>query len=123
MSKCGNRALRQEELDLVVWNEVVNLLKDPSLLEQEIIRRTHDNKQKNDKYLGKGKIEKEMKQLVTAKNKLLDAYQEGNCLTVDELRPRMEKIRKKMGQLEAELKAMNEWEEKCEKNIDFKATL
>jgi site-specific DNA recombinase len=123
MSKCGNRALRQEELDLLVWNEIIHLLKNPSLLEQEIARRANDSKQKGDKHLRQGKIEKEMKQLVTAKDKLLDAYQEGNCLTVDELRPRMEKIRKMMSQLEAELKALNEWEEKFEKNVDFKATL
>ena len=123
MAKCGNRSLRQEELDSLVWNEVVRLLKEPSLLEQEIARRAQENKQNAGKHLKQGKIEKELRQLSIAKDKLLDAYQEGSCLTLDELRPRMEKIRKKAEGLETDLKAINALKEEHEKNIDFRATL
>jgi len=121
--KCGNRSLRQEELDAAVWNEVVRLLKDPSLLQQEIARRANENKQKGDEWLRQGKIEKELKQLLTAKDKLLDAYQDGNCLTVEELRSRMEKIKKKMEELEKELETISARRGEYERNIDFRASL
>lgn len=123
VSKCGNRSLKQEELDMVVWNEVVRLLKDPSLLEQEIARRQQEGKENGGKHLKKEKIEKELKQLLKAKDKLLDAYQEGSCLTIDELRPRMEKIRKKITELKTDLKTVNLLREQEEREIDVKATL
>ena len=123
MSKCGNQAIKQEELDSLVWSEVVRLLKDPSLLEQEIARRASESLQKGNNHLKEGKLEKELKQLVTAKDKLLDAYQEGNCLTINELRPRMEKIRKRIDDVEKELVVLNIQRVNCERNIDFKATL
>jgi hypothetical protein len=123
MTKCGNRSIRQEEFDSLIWNEVIKLMKDPSLLEQEIARRVDDGKQNGCEHLKQEKIKKELKQLLISKDKLLDAYQAGNCLTIDELRPRMEKIKKRIGELEIDLNSITTWEKDFEKNIDFKATL
>lgn len=36
---CDNRMVRQDLLDQIVWTEVVRLLKDPTLIQQELDRR------------------------------------------------------------------------------------
>jgi site-specific DNA recombinase len=121
--KCGARSVNQPELDSLVWDEVIRLLKDPSHLENEIARRAEEDKQNIGKHLKQEKIEKELAQLSKAKNKLLDAYQDGDSLSLAELRHRMEKIKMKTVELETQLKIINNLKEQQEKNIDIKATL
>jgi site-specific DNA recombinase len=36
---CDNQPIRQEQLDAVVWQEIMRLLEDPSLLQTELDRR------------------------------------------------------------------------------------
>jgi site-specific DNA recombinase len=123
MPKCKNRSIDQQELDLIVWNEVVRLLKNPNLIEKEIVRRTSEVKNKGENNIRLAKIEKEIKQLEKAKDKLLDAYEKGDCLTLEELRPRMDNLKKKLKELEAEAKNIIASKNACEKQINFKATL
>lgn len=123
MRKCGNRSINQEELDSIVWNEVVRLLKDPQLIELEMARKVSESKNKGNNSVRQAKIEKEMKQIKAAKDKLLDAYEESSCLTLEELRPRMEKIKKRVNELESELKEITALKEESERHLDVKATL
>ncbi len=121
--KCGTRSITQNELDEVIWEEVIGLLKDPTRLQEEIDRRIFENKQSEGKHLRQEKIEKELFQLSKAKSKLLDAYQEGDCLSLEELQKRMEKIRIKSQDLEVQLKAVKTLKAQQEKDIDVKASL
>lgn len=123
LPKCGTKPLNLQKLDSYVWNEVIKLLKDPTYLEQEIARRIDESKQNISKHLQEEKVEKELAQLEKAKDKLLDAYQNGNCLTLDELRDRIEKIKSKKEGLEADLKKIKELEVEREREIDIKASL
>ena len=123
MRKCGNRSVNQEELDSIVWNEVVQLLKDPQLIEVEIARKVSESKNKGNNSVRQAKIENEIKQIRIAKDKLLDAYQATSCLTLEELRPRMEKIKKRVDELESELKDITALKEENERHLDVKATL
>jgi site-specific DNA recombinase len=36
---CDNKPIRQDQLDAVVWQEIVRLLEDPGLLQAELDRR------------------------------------------------------------------------------------
>ena len=121
--KCGTRSINQNELDAMIWDEVIVLLKDPARLQEEIDRRIVENKQNEVKHLQQEKIEKTLSQLSKAKDKLLDAYQESDCLSLDELRSRMEKIRIKAQNLEVELKTVKALKSQQEKDIDVKASL
>ena len=121
--KCGTRSINLQELDSLVWNEVTRLLKDPSLLEQEIARRIDESKQNAGKYLKQEKVERDIAQLSKAKDKLLDAYENGDCLTLEELRHRMEKIKSKTIELETELKKIKVIKDQRERDIDIKASL
>ena len=121
--KCGTRSINLQKLDLLVWNEVTRLLKDPLLLEQEIARRVEESKQDTGKYLKQEKVEKDIAQLSKAKDKLLDAYENGVCLTLEELRHRMDRIKSKTIELETELKKIKAMKEQHEKDIDIKASL
>ena len=121
--KCGTRSINLQELDSAVWNEVSKLLNDPSLLEQEIARRVDESKQDIGKHFKQERIEKDIAQLSKAKDKLLDAYENGDCLTLEELRHRMEKIKNKTDELETELKKIKSIKVQREKDIDIKASL
>lgn len=103
---CRNRSFRLEELDKVVWEHITGLLKNPSLIEEEIQRRainvTDDSKMLNRRH----EVEKEIVRLVKARDKLLDAFQDGECLTIDELRKRIKMLDQKKSLLEKELQGM-----------------
>jgi site-specific DNA recombinase len=123
LTKCGTKSINLQELDAFVWNEILDLLKNPSTLENELARRIEKNKGSLEKHQREEKIEKELVQLSKSKNKLLDAYQEGDCITLDELRSRMDAIKVKTAELEIKLTEIKALKLQREKEIDIKASL
>ena len=74
---CKAPSFRQDELDDLVWRHVIDLLKNPQLIEEEIKRRScenQDSQKVNERLNG---LDKELLRLSKAKDKLLDAYQDG----------------------------------------------
>ena len=122
MDKCGNSSLRQDALDDLIWKEVVNLMNNSSVIEMEITRRQEEMAKGGEGKYEKTQIEKEIKQHEKAKDKLLDAYQDG-VMSVDELRPRMEKIRTQIDYLNQEIKKTEERQQQEEKIMEFKHSL
>jgi site-specific DNA recombinase len=106
LAKCGNRSVRVEIIDKIIWDNIVHLLKNPNLIEQEINRRSLENPKKNNHILHKTELEREMKQIERAHNKLLDAYQEGDCLSLEELRRRSKNLKEKESVLKKELESV-----------------
>ena len=101
-TSCGNKNIKQEVLDKQVWDSTVELLHQPDLILHEISRRCNVEKESHRKI----DLENELKQIDNSLNKLLDAYQEGDCLTLDELRKRSKKLKEKQATLNKEIAAI-----------------
>ncbi len=103
--KCDNRPIRQDYLDELVWNHIIELLGNPQLVSQEIDKRVKQAADENPLNRRKEKLTKEHKKLQKSIDKLLDAYQE-HLLPLSELRKRMPQLRKRQATLDAELKSL-----------------
>lgn len=104
--ECTNRSFRLEKLDEAVWNHVTELLKNPLLIENEIQQRVTVENNNSKLQIRRNDLEKELIRLAAAKDKLLDAFQAGDCLTVDELKKRMKALEQNKSVFEKELQSM-----------------
>lgn len=100
---CGNRSVRQNELDEYIWNWVVSILKNPQLIEKEIARRSAEDPDRKRLNERKTDLKRIQNRLINARNKLLDAYTEGECLSLDELKKRMTVLNQQTQQTEKEI--------------------
>jgi site-specific DNA recombinase len=89
----------------VVWREVINLLENPSLIQQELDRRltaardAHPTKQREESLRRElGRVQKSMDRLMTA-------YQE-DLLSLEDLRRRMPELRKREQSTQTELSSL-----------------
>jgi site-specific DNA recombinase len=102
---CGNKPIRQDELDAVVWQEIVRLLEDPSLLQAELDRRLHAAQTTDPLKRRQDALRRDQAHLTKSMERLLTAYQE-NLITLEELRCRMPELRKQQRAIEAELQSL-----------------
>ena len=100
--KCNCRPLRQDYLDDIVWQKVLELLQDPGLIQKEIDKRIKETKKSNPLIDQKTVLLKQKSKLSKAMDKLLDAYQEG-LIPIDQLRKRMPELQKRTTTTEREL--------------------
>jgi len=102
---CDNPPIRQDQLDTVVWNELLRLLEDPGLIQAELDRRmeaainTDPLRQREDG------LRREQARLGKSMDRLLTAYQEG-LMALDQLRSRMPELRKREQAVESELQSL-----------------
>jgi site-specific DNA recombinase len=102
---CPNRPLRQEELDLFVWQEMVRLLEDPTLMQGEIERRLQAAKNADPQQQREEILRREQARLQNGMDRLLTAYQEG-LVSLEELRSRMPELRRQQQALHGELQSL-----------------
>jgi site-specific DNA recombinase len=102
---CQSKPIRQDYLDGIIWQQVVELLEDPALIRQEIQRRLQYIHDSDPTKKRKEVIDREINRQQKGIEKLLDAYQEG-LLELDELRSRMPNLRKRSEVLQAELRSL-----------------
>jgi site-specific DNA recombinase len=100
---CGNRSIRQKELDDCIWDWVTSILRNPGLVEAEIKRRSAEDPDRKRITERKMYLQREQNQIVTSRNKLLDAYTEAECLSMEELKKRMRILNQRMQQVKREL--------------------
>ena len=98
---CGCRPIRQDYLDELVWEEVLQLLRTPQLIQTELERRRTESLNSSPVQQRQEQLKRELIRLGQQMDKLLDAYQEG-LLTLDDLRKRLPELKKKIGALEKE---------------------
>jgi len=101
--KCDSRPIRQDYLDEVVWTEIIRLLEDKKLIEEELQRRVETTQSSSPGVRRLEALNRENARLEKAINRLLDAYQ-AELVTMDELRPRLEDLRKKQQSAQTELR-------------------
>ena len=102
---CRNRPVRQDYLDGIIWQNVVELLSNPDLVKAEIDRRIKEIQSANPTKRRKESLEKESLRLGNSLQRLLDAYQE-DLITIEELRDRMPRLRKRQQTLQSELASL-----------------
>jgi len=103
--KCDSRPIRQDYLDEVVWEHVIQLLKNPVLIDQEVNKRLKHATTADPLNKRKKLLDKEHHKIQKSIDKILDAYQE-HLLPLDELRKRMPDLRKRQATVEQELKSL-----------------
>jgi site-specific DNA recombinase len=91
---CSAPSIRQKALDDIAWEHVTSLLKDPRMLETEMLRRAQEPDYAKTKLAIKD-LDKELIRISKARDKLLDAYQEGETLTLKELKKRLQGLNMK----------------------------
>jgi site-specific DNA recombinase len=99
---CHNRPIRQDYLDRIVWQRVIQLLEDPDLVRTEIQRRMKEIQDSNPTKRRKEALSKEITRVHKTIEKFLDAYQE-DLLKLEELRQRLPELRKRQEGLNSEL--------------------
>jgi site-specific DNA recombinase len=88
-------------VDNVVWQQIVALLEDPTLIQREVEKRVEETRKTSPVVQQKALIENQKAKLSQSMDKLLDAYQEG-LITIDQLRKRMPELQKRVKTTEKE---------------------
>ncbi|WP_263382003.1 recombinase family protein [Granulicella arctica] len=103
---CDNRRLvRQDLLDQIIWNEVIRLLEDPTLIQQELDRRLAAARSSDPAKKREQSLQRELGHAGKSIERLLSAYQEA-LVSLEELRERMPLLRQREQKLRSELQAI-----------------
>src|ERR1700730_8343408 len=102
---CDNKPIPQEQLDAVVWQEIMRLLEDPSLLQAELDCRLRAGQIPDPLKRREEALRRDQARLTKSTERLLTGYQE-NLITLEELRCRMPDLRKQQRANEAELQSL-----------------
>jgi site-specific DNA recombinase len=104
---CDNRPVRQDLLDHIVWNEVLKLLEDPSMIQSEIERRLAVARDSNPNKRRQESLERDLTRTHKSMERLVTAYQE-SLISLEELRGRMPDLRRREKTLQAEVKSITD---------------
>src|ERR1700756_5144927 len=104
-SVCDCRPIRQDLLDQIVWQEVIRLIEDPTLIQAELDRRLDAARGAEPTKRRQDALERELTRIRKSMERLLTAYQE-DLLSLDELRRRMPELRAREQSMRAELQAV-----------------
>jgi site-specific DNA recombinase len=102
---CSNKPVRQDHLDELVWEAVIELLADPSLAKQELDERLAEQRRSNPTRKQKRQLRTELLRYQKAVARLIEAYQE-ELISLDELRERIPELRQKENAARAQLETI-----------------
>ena len=102
---CSNRPVRQDQLDALVWGEVMRLLEDPTLVQAELDRRLDAARHADPCRQRVEDLTGQQIRLGNSVERLVTAYQQA-LVTLDELRERMPALRTQQQVLAAERQAL-----------------
>jgi site-specific DNA recombinase len=102
---CRNRPVRSDYLDKFVWDQIVCLLEDGTLIQAEIDRRKETARNTDPRRQRNEALRKEQARLGNNVERLVTAYQEG-LLSLEQLRQRMPELNKKSQAVESELRSL-----------------
>src|ERR1700730_8406130 len=103
---CQNRPVRQDYLDGLIWQEILRLLQDPTLIESEIERRMQEAKKADPLRQREQYLSREQSRLQNKISRLLTAYQE-ELISLEQLRERMPELRKQEKAVRSELQSLH----------------
>lgn len=100
---CWNKALRMDQTDATVWQEVCHLLEEPARLEQEYRQRLQPSSKPNEQ---EG-LDAQMGKLRRGLARLIDSYAEG-LIDKQEFEPRVTRMRERLRHLEEQLQRLKQ---------------
>ncbi len=116
--KCECKPVRQDYLDNIVWQQIVQLLEDPMLIQREVEKRVEETKKASPVLKQKEAILKQRNKLSKSMDKLLDAYQEG-LITIGQLRIRMPELQKRVNATDKELENLKNHELALDQRLQY----
>ena len=116
--KCNCKPLRQDYLDNIVWQQIVQLLEDPMLIQREVEKRVEETRKASPVLKQKEAIVRQRNKLSQSMDKLLDAYQEG-LMTIGQLRIRMPELQKRVNTAEKELENLKNHELALDQRLQY----
>jgi site-specific DNA recombinase len=102
---CENPPVRQDQLDAIVWAEVVRLLEDPNIIQEELDRRLEAARNADPLKQRQECLRRDHARLAKSMDRLLIAYQEG-LMSLEQLRCRMPELRRQDHAIQAELQSL-----------------
>lgn len=102
---CTNPPVRQDQLDAVVWEELMRLLADPTIIQDELTRRLQAAKNADPLKQRQDQLHRDQARLAKGMDRLLIAYQEG-LASLEQLRSRMPDLRKQDQAVRTELESL-----------------
>ena len=103
---CGNKPVRADYLDTVVWDHITALLADPALIRAEISKRLEQARTADPATRQRKQLELALAKAATAITAMIEAYSE-QLITIDELRTRMPHLRARETSLRGQLDALD----------------
>ena len=103
---CGNKPVRADYLDTVVWDHITALLADPALIRAEISKRLEQARTADPATRQRKQLELALAKAATAITAMIEAYSE-QLITIDELRARMPHLRARETNLRGQLDALD----------------
>lgn len=116
--KCNCKPVRQDYLDNIVWQQLLQLLEDPMLIQREVEKRVEETRKASPVLKQKEAILKQRNKLSQSTDKLLDAYQEG-LITIAQLRIRMPELQKRVNATEKELENLKNHELALDQRLQY----
>lgn len=102
---CATRALRQDQLDALVWGEVIRLLDDPTVVQAELDRRIATARDADPNRRRLEDLTRQHTRVTNSLERLVTAYQQ-DLLTLEDLRARMPGLRMQQQAITAEIQAL-----------------
>jgi site-specific DNA recombinase len=99
---CSCKPIRVEDLDQLVWQQIIDLLEKPELIRAELNRRREESLRTDPLEQRRGQLQQSLKRTELQIDKLLDAYQEG-LVQLEQLRQRMPELRRRQQTVQKEL--------------------
>jgi site-specific DNA recombinase len=103
IARCKNGHIDQNEIDDLVYNEIIQMLQNPHLLREEFKRREKESGNAEELERQEIVLKKELEKLLKERDRLLDAYQSG-LLDLASLSQRAQGLEKRKIELEKERK-------------------
>jgi site-specific DNA recombinase len=103
---CGNKPVRADHLDTVVWDHVTGLLADPQLIRTEIDRRLDSARTANPVAQQRKRLDTALAKTSSAIAGMIEAFGE-QLITIDELRARMPDLRARETNLRNQIEALD----------------
>ncbi len=103
---CGNKPVRADYLDTVVWDHITALLADPALIRAEISKRLEHLRTADPATRQRKRLELALAQAAAAITAMIEAFSE-QLITIDELRARMPHLRARETGLRGQLDALD----------------
>jgi site-specific DNA recombinase len=103
---CGNKPVRADYLDHVVWEHITGLLADPHLIRAEINKRLDQARTADPAVKQRQRLDLALAKATKAITNMIEAFQE-QLLTIDELRARMPDLRARESGLRGQIDALD----------------